>query len=278
MELPSYDLHCHSTASDGVLSPVEIIQRAKDRRVQIISLTDHDTISGICELRELSHDGIQLIPGAEFTCQWNSKILHVLGLGLDIESTELRGYFEKLRGLRNHRAETIAARLVKQGLPDLLADAGELAAGGSIGRPHFARAMMNKNLVNNEQQAFKKYLGSGKKGDVKVEWPELNETIETIARSGGVSVLAHPTKYKMTFTKIREVVQAFKDSGGRGIEISYPGITPDQQMHLSRIANTHDLLISAGSDFHSPGQGWTDLGKFPLIKDPENHILHELLQ
>lgn len=277
MDLPRYDLHCHSTASDGVLSPLEILARAQQRGVEILALTDHDTVSGVRDIVANQPEGLRVIPGAEFTCQWNGRIVHIIGLGLDLASTELSGYFLKLDLLRRQRAEEIARRLVKLGLPDLLECAAQHAAGGSIGRPHFARAMVTEKVIATEQQAFKKYLGAGKKGDVKVEWPELSETIMAIKNASGLSILAHPTKYKMTFTKIREVIQGFVELGGAGIEVSYPGITLDHQKHLVRIAKNNGLLLSAGSDFHSPGQGWADLGKFMPVPESENHVLKYLL-
>lgn len=277
MDLPRYDLHCHSTASDGVLSPSELLNLAHEKGLEVLALTDHDTIAGFNELKALNRNQVKIISGSEFTCQWNSRILHIVGLGIDSESAKLKKYFVHLEFLRTQRAKEIASRLIKMGLPDLFSDAEKAADGGSIGRPHFARVMLEKGLVSNEQQAFKKYLGAGKKGDVKIEWPDLSETISTISESSGLSVLAHPTKYKMTFTKIREVIAAFKELGGAGIEVSYPGVTPDQHMHLNRIAKNNQLMISAGSDFHSPNHGWTDLGKFPPLKETENHILHRLL-
>lgn len=277
MDLPRYDLHCHSTASDGVLSPAEILQLAQDKNINVLALTDHDTIAGAQALCSAQQQGVKLILGAEFTCQWNSRILHILGLGINGESEELRNYLCRLELLRTQRAEKIAERLMKMGLPDLLEAAAKAADGGSIGRPHFARVMQEKGIVSTQQQAFKKYLGAGKKGDVKIEWPELSETVSTISQASGLSVLAHPTKYKMTFTKIREAVHAFKEVGGTGIEVSYPGVTPDQHMHLNRIAKTNQLFVSAGSDFHSPNHGWNDLGKFPALKETDNHILHKLL-
>ncbi|MCP4594970.1 PHP domain-containing protein [Neptuniibacter sp.] len=276
MDLPRYDLHCHSTMSDGSLSPEDLVQRAEARGLEVLALTDHDTIEGVYKLQELRSD-LHFISGAEFTCAWNRRILHIVGLGFDSEAAELRQYFARLSELRKSRAEKIAAQLIKMGLPDLLEDAAAQSGGGSIGRPHFARAMVARKVVSNEQQAFKKYLGVGKKGDVKMEWPSLEEAVSVIRSASGIAVLAHPTKYKMTFTKIREAIADFVAVGGEGIEISYPGVTPDHQFHLIRIAKDNGLLISAGSDFHSPGQGWTDIGKYPPLKSEENHILSRLL-
>lgn len=278
MELPLYDLHCHSTASDGVLSPQELVSRASSRGIDVLAITDHDTVSGVLSLDINDNKKIKIIPGAEFTCQWNGRILHIVGLGIDLECKELHFYFQRLESLRKKRAEIISERLVKMGLPNLLNEAERVAAGGNIGRPHFARAMVQQGLVKNEQQAFKNYLGSGKKGDVKIEWPEMEETLDTINKSKGISVLAHPTKYKMTFTKIRSVIKDFVKLGGNALEVSYPGITMDHKNHLLRIAKENGLLISGGSDFHSPKHAWTDLGKFMPVGEVDNHVLGQLLE
>lgn len=273
-QLPKYDLHCHSTASDGTLSPEDLLAKAKENGIEVLALTDHDTVAGTRSLK--TDTDIRVIPGAEFTCLWNNRILHIVGLGLDLTSSELDQYLERISELRDRRAQKIANQLVSMGLPDVYEAACNLADGGAIGRPHFARALCDAGAVNNEQQAFKKYLGIGKKGDVKIEWPGLEETLKAIRSASGFSILAHPTKYKMTFTKLRTVIQSFVEYDGDGIEVSYPGVTPDHHFHLLRIANENQLKISAGSDFHSPGHSWTDLGKYPPLKSNENHILNFL--
>lgn len=277
MDLPSYDLHCHSTASDGALAPLELLERARSRDIKILALTDHDTVQGVREIERYSDQEIKIIPGTELTCLWNSRVIHLVGLGFDSGSPELNAYLARINELRVARSQTIAQRMVKLGLPDLYGDAQRLAGNGVVGRPHYARAMVEKGLVANEQQAFKKYLGAGKRGDVKMEWPSIEEAVSVIKRAGGVSVIAHPTKYKMTFTKIRALVADFVSIGGDGIEISYPGATPDHQFHLFRIATENRLMVSAGSDFHTPSNGWTDLGKYPPLKGQENHVLNYLL-
>lgn len=277
MELPHYDLHCHSTASDGSLSPQELIERAKRNNIKVLALTDHDTISGYELLSANPVEGIELIVGSELTCLWNRRVIHVVGLGLQAGSESLQEYFSHINTLRVQRAKKIAQQLKRLGLPDIYEEARALAGDGTIGRPHFAKVLLKNKLVATEQQAFKKYLGVGKKGDVKMEWPSLGEAISVIKEAGGFAVLAHPTKYKMTFSKLREVIADFVDEGGQVLEVSYPGMTPDHHNHLLRIAEQYNLMISAGSDFHTPSQGWTDLGKYPRLKTQENHVLGHLL-
>lgn len=277
MELPKYDLHCHTTASDGALEPLVLLERAKQKQIQILAITDHDTLAGIRQFTDQDLEGIQLIPGVEFTCAWNQRVLHIVGLGLNVDSEELQGYLSNLAELRLARARKVADQLISMGLPDLYQAAKEKGGDGVIGRPHFAQVMFEQGLVSSEQQAFKKYLGVGKKGDVKMEWPSLTEALAVIKNAGGVSILAHPTKYKMTFTKLRGAINDFTDAGGDGIEVSYPGMTPDHHFQLLRIAKEKNMMISAGSDFHSPNHTWTDLGKYPPLKSDENHVLNYLL-
>lgn len=277
MDLPRYDLHCHSTASDGSLSPEKLLQRAEQKGIEVLALTDHDTVLGAVRLIKSGGQNVRIISGAELTCVWNGRMIHIIGLGFDLESEVISSYLKGIAELRIQRSRKIAQRMIKLGLPDLYATAEQLSGGGSIGRPHFAKAMVNMGVVDSEQQAFKKYLGAGKKGDIKMEWPDISQTIDVIKKSGGFSIIAHPTKYNMTFTKLRSVIADFVKCGGDGIEISYPGVTPDHHLHLLRIAEQNNLLVSAGSDFHSPGQGWTDIGKYPPLKSNNNHVLNHLL-
>ena len=265
MVVNTHDFHTHSNASDGTLPPSELIERAIQAGVKCLAITDHDSISGYLSIsnKSLPND-FKLISGVELTCLSGKQMVHVVGLGFDSQNGDLAEHLLDLQRLRLERARQIAERLVKQGLPDLLEDALACAE-GQVGRPHFAQVMVAKGLVADAQQAFKKYLGSGKAGDVKVEWPSMERVVQLINKAGGVSVLAHPTKYNLTLNKIRYLVAAFAEVGGQAIEMSYPAVTPDQQRSLSFLVQKHDLLISMGSDFHDPEQHWTDVGRYPEI-------------
>lgn len=275
-----YDLHCHSTASDGSLTPEALLQRAIDRRVEVLALTDHDTLNGVNQILALPDVGLTFIPGLELTASWNNRMLHIVGLGVNPGDDNLNSYLQRLNVLRQERAEKICERLIKTGVSrePLTAAVKKYAEGAIIGRPHIAKAMVDIGVVNSEQAAFKQYLGAGKTGDVKMDWPDFDEAIAVINDAGGEAVLAHPTKYKMTFTKIRSVVNDFVSEGGSAIEVSYTGISPNHQADLERLARKMDIMISAGSDFHSPSYGWTDIGKYPPVLDDSNHVLAKLLQ
>ena len=277
-ELPFSDLHCHSNFSDGELSPAALVQRAREHQVQVLALTDHDTVAGLPQARlEAEHQGIRLINGTELTCFWGKRVVHIVGLGFDAENPQLTAYMDHLTELRNERALLIAQRLVKKGVPDLHDAAINLASGGQVGRPHFARAMVDAGIVSNDAQAFSRYLGAGKAGDVKVSWPEMNQGIECIKQAGGYTALAHPTKYNLTFTKIRLLVEAFSQAGGDALEISYPGVESGHILQLEKLATKHQMMVSAGSDFHRGCFHWSELGKYPQYITDNAHVLKYLL-
>ena len=258
------------------MAPAELVRAAAAAGVQVLALTDHDTLDGLEEARQAAGEvAIRLIDGVELTCLWNRRVIHLLGLGIDPRAPGWGDYLNTLRILRDRRAETIAARLVGRGLPDLLADARAVAGSAPVGRPHFAQAMLNRGLVGSMQQAFDSWLGQGQVGDVKAQWPELAQAVRQIKAADGYAVIAHPTKYKMTFTRLRALVADLLAAGGDGIEVSYPGVTPNHLRDLQQLADRQGLWVSAGSDFHSPSQRWTALGRFARFSS-ERHLLKRL--
>ncbi|MBN0988184.1 PHP domain-containing protein [Amphritea pacifica] len=278
-ELPFSDLHCHSCYSDGELTPAELLKGAADKGVGVFAITDHDTVVGVREFKSAAVEyEIQAIAGTELTSQWGRSMVHIIGLGFDETDAALTNYLKKIDELRLVRASLISKRLCKRNIPDLLPRALELAGSGQIGRPHFAFAMVEAGVVNNETQAFNRYLGAGKIGDVKVDWPTMEQAIDIIHQAGGIAVLAHPTKYNMTFTKVRLLTGAFSEQGGDAIEISYPGIESGHLLQLDKLASKHKLMVSAGSDFHKRQFHWTGIGKYPRYSSNNPHVLSKLLQ
>ncbi len=277
-DLPCFDLHMHSTASDGALSPQALVELASQNGVRVLALTDHDTLEGLGEAAKVAADlEVAFIPGVELTCLWNKRVIHLLGLNIDPAHPGWCEYIERLSCLRAQRAEKIAARLVAKGLPqDLLQKAQDLAGEGQIGRPHFARALLEAGVVSSESEAFDRFLGQGKPGDVKAEWPDMSEAINQVQGSGGYAMLAHPTKYNLTFSRLRMLLADMVAVGVDGFEIAYPGVSQEQIGLLMRIAEQHDLLVSSGSDFHTPQHKWTHLGRFPKVETPR-HLMHALL-
>lgn len=274
-----YDLHMHSNASDGVLSPSALINLCADKGIQAVALTDHDTLGGLAEAKKVALSrGIDFIPGAEFTCLWRRQVLHILGLNLDEQNPDLQAYMHELVAVREKRAEKIAERLIKKGISaDILDQARSIAGDASICRPHFAKALIKSGYVSNAKAAFDVYLGQGKVGDVKAEWSDPESVIKKIHQAGGYAVLAHPTKYNMTFTRLRLLLAELKDWNCDAIEAGYPGMNPDQARELLKTVKNFEFLISAGSDFHSPEFSWTAPGRFPDVDVDSGHLLTKLI-
>ncbi len=243
------DLHCHTNVSDGNLSPAELIALAVERNINMLSITDHDSIQAYETARAPSTD-LRLIPGIEFSSYWNKFGIHVVGLNLDLSSAAIQEGVKQQSQAREERAEKIAERLCRLGFDDCLTGAKNFTSGGQVGRPHFAQHLVAMGAVSNIQQAFKKYLGAGKAGDIKEQWADLSQVVAWIRDAGGVAVLAHPTKYKMTGTKINQLITDFAAVGGEAIEVisglQIPSVTRD----MARLCNRHGLLASCGSDFH----------------------------
>lgn len=253
------DLHTHSTASDGGLSPARLVARARDRGVNLLSITDHDTLDAYQQLQEAELGDLQLLPGTELSCQWSGVNIHVLGLGVDLADEPLQQQLAMQAQRRRERAEVIAQRLEKLGIKGVLAGAEKLAEGRAIGRPDFARYMVEAGYVASMNAAFNKYLGSGKAGDVKAVWPALEDVVAWITAAGGVAVMAHPTQYKLTNAKLRRLLDSFKAAGGRGLEVCN-GRPPLQELrYLQQLCREYGFEASIGSDFHHPNN-WLNVG------------------
>lgn len=268
------DLHCHSTASDGVLSPLALVQRAIDQGVEVLSLTDHDTVSGYQQLRgQAALEKLCLVPGIELSAVWSGVTVHIVGLAFSLDDPLLIGYLDQQRIARQQRAEKIASKLAARGFVGTLEGAmtvaqsqsGLPAAEVQIGRPHFAKYLVSQGYVPDMATAFKRYLGAGKLGDVKSQWPQLAQVIEWITALNGTAVLAHPLKYKMTNTKLRALINAFKQAGGEAIEVSLAGQPRDATSFLSDLARQYHLKASIASDFHGPFNRWIELGGAPPL-------------
>lgn len=258
-----FDLHCHTHFSDGLLSPESLIARAKEQGVAVLAITDHDTIAAIGIAQQAATEaGITLISGIEFSSQWGKGGVHIVGLGVDVNSSALNDAVESQELARNSRAQAIAERLSKSGFPHALQGAQEIAGNATLGRPHFAQYLVAIGAVKNVNAAFKKYLGTGKPADVKYQWPLMDKVIAWIHAAGGVAVLAHPAKYELTRTKMCALVDSFVAAGGDALEV-ISGLQPMALTEdLLRIANERALYASCGSDFHFPGQPWQELGNF----------------
>ncbi len=264
-----YDLHCHSTASDGLLSPRELVMRAHEKGVHVLALTDHDELSGQAEADEAARDaGLSLIPGVEISVTWGNVTLHVVGLNVDPLDPVLLHGLTRNRGGRTERARRIGEELARLGIAGAFEGASALAGNKElISRTHFARFLIERGIAKNMKSVFKKFLIKGKPGYVAHEWASLVDAVNWIHAAGGVAVLAHPGRYQMGGEKMRLLLSEFKHLGGVGIEVVTGSHTPDQVPVYADLAVEFDLLASIGSDFHAPGEGGRELGRLTALPE-----------
>lgn len=277
-----FDLHCHSHFSDGALSPQALADYAHERQLDLLALTDHDTISGIQPMQsciDRQSFNLKLIPGVEISAlsSINKQEVHVLGLGIDPSNPQLKQKLDEQIEKRWHRARKICDGLSRVGIPEIyqhmLNNVKQV-----VTRSHIAQALVDLDYVKDKQQAFKKYLGNKAKIKATKEWMSLAEVISLIHQAGGISVLAHPTRYRLSSRKLRLLLEQFSQDGGMGIEMSYPSLTADKAPYLQSLRKEFNFLASSGSDFHFPDLRWTDLGRFPPLPAELPHVLHQLLK
>lgn len=262
------DLHCHSTFSDGLLTPAELIKLAQKNNLKTLALTDHDTIDGIMPLKESAKgQNIQIINGIEFSAKWKKYDIHILGLNIDIFSSVLKESILLNENLRKERAKNISQLLSKLGIKNSYDRVLEIAGHKNIGRPHFAQFLLEENLVSDFQEAFKKYLARGRKAYHPSKWLSVEHIINTINLANGKAILAHPCKYRLTRLKLHELIKTFKEAGGAGIEVVSGQMMQWQIDELAGFCNRYALMASTGSDFHGHPLALS-LGK--QAKLPEN--------
>ena len=254
------DLHTHTLCSDGALSPAQLMADAAAAGVELLSITDHDTLEAWQSLPPIP-PGLRLVSGLELSTRWRRAGIHVVGLGVDPAAPTLAAGVAAQRAARQERARRIGARLAKLGFGDCYGAACALAEGRPVGRPHFARALVEAGHVADFAQAFRKYLGNGKAGDVKSLWVGMDEAIGWIRDAGGVAVLAHPAKYKLTRMRLNALVSDFAAAGGEAIEVVSGRQTADVTATLAALAHRHGMQASTGSDFHHPDVRWAALGR-----------------
>ncbi|KAA9131358.1 PHP domain-containing protein [Marinihelvus fidelis] len=253
------DLHSHTHCSDGALSPAALMARAVDNGVTTLAITDHDTVDAFDGL-PAAPGSLQLVRGIEFSTTWGSVGIHVLGLDIDPGSPAILEGVSHQAAARERRAERIGANLAKLGVEGALEGAAHHAAGSNIGRPHFARHLVDAGITDSMETAFKKYLGDGKAGDVRESWASMSQVVDWIRAAGGIAVLAHPLAYKLTRTRLKRLLNDFIEAGGEGMEVVSGQQNEQQTRSLGQLCRDMGLLGSRGSDFHAPGQGWKELG------------------
>jgi predicted metal-dependent phosphoesterase TrpH len=265
-----YDLHSHSSVSDGLLAPADLVARAAERGVKHLALTDHDDTGGLAAAAShAAQYDMQLINGVEISVSWRSHTLHIVGLNIDPAHVPLAEGLRGIREGRRERAQRMAEALARAGIGGAFEGAYRHASNPNmIGRTHFARFLVESGHSKDVRSVFRNYLVKGKPGYVPHQWAMLSDALGWIAGSGGIAVLAHPGRYMMGRAKMgrptmRELLGEFVALGGRGIEVVSGSHTPEQFAEFARYAGEFGLYASCGSDYHGPGESYFDLGRLP---------------
>lgn len=261
------DLHSHSTCSDGLLAPSELVERAVLRGVDMLALTDHDEIAGLPEARAAAVQwGLQLIDGVEISVQWGETTLHIVGLNIDPAFAPLAEGLSAIRAGREQRARRMADSLAAAGIAGSLAGARRYAKNPElVSRSHFARFLVETGRARDTNAVFRTYLTPGKPGYVPHQWAALADALQWIKGSGGLAVLAHPGRYPLNQQQCERLLGEFVALGGAAVEVVTGSHTPDEFVIWARYAKRYGLQASAGSDFHGPGEGYRDVGNVPVL-------------
>lgn len=262
------DLHAHSTASDGTLSPAALMREAAAVGIRVMALTDHDTLDGLPEAAaEAQKLGIGFVPGIELSVTWNGATVHIVGLGVRRDCEALNKGLQGLHEFRVWRAEEMGRRLQKAGIEGAYEGALALSSGKLLSRTHFARFLVEAGHAASVQAVFKKFLVAGRPGYVPGQWASLEDGLGWLHAAGGQAVIAHPARYKMTRGKLRRLIGAFRELGGEAIEVVSGSHSRDEYFTMAHHARDFGLMASAGSDYHGPEHPWLVLGRLPQLPD-----------
>ena len=253
------DLHCHSHFSDGQHPPQFLLDRAVANNVTHLAITDHDCLLNCSELK--IPPGLTLVPGLEISASWRAMEIHIVGLGIDAESSP--DYVCRQQQLRRDRISAMDKKLSRQNISGLLDYLQSNPV--FLDRSHVAEFLEAEGHVKDMQRAFKRFLRPGGSAYVATQWPEIGAAIAAIQQASGIAVLAHPGRYGLTRSKLGRLMDDFRQGGGDAAEVSYGSINPAQQTSLITMTQERGLYASAGSDFHSAERQWTDIGKFPAL-------------
>lgn len=263
------DLHCHSTASDGEHSPLDLYALAVASGVELLALTDHDTVDGVLALGvdsdQLSVTGCRLVAGVEVSAVWSKRGVHIVGLNIDPSAAVMVQALASQSKIRYQRALRIGEKLARQGIQGAYQGALALAGDTAPCRPHFARWLVAQGKCKDGKQAFDRYLGNSKMTAINHAWPCIEEVVAWIVEAGGVAVLAHPESYRLTRTKLRMLLTDFVAAGGQAMELAAPGQPEAVAQLITTLCREFDLRASVGSDYHGGSQGWRRLGKTRAI-------------
>jgi predicted metal-dependent phosphoesterase TrpH len=248
------------------MSPRDLVARARSQNVDVLALTDHDTLDGLAEARAAAVEyGLSLLNGVEISADWNGRSLHVVGLGIDPGNGTLRHGLTQVQAIRQQRAEEMARRLEAAGFRNALEGARRYGDGRNVTRTHFARYLVAQGAAASVSDVFRNYLRAGKTGYVKTTWAPLREAVAWINGAGGRAVIAHPSRYNFSGCMMRALLADFVDCGGAGLEVVYSGCDPNTIRDNAAYARRFKLRASLGSDFHDPNVPWAELGRLPPL-------------
>lgn len=273
------DLHCHSTVSDGLLTPADVVRRAYANGVDLLALTDHDELGGLAQARAAAEEvRLAFVDGVEISISWgDDQTVHIIGLGIDPENKALADGLRQVRGGRDARAGRMAAELDKAGIHGAYEGALKYAGNPAlISRSHFARFIVESGFARDTKSVFDYWLAKGKPGYVEHTWASLGDSLDWIIGAGGIAVMAHPGRYRLSCAERHRLFGEFKELGGRGIEVLSGSHAETETRELARIAREFGFLASRGSDFHGPGESWIDLGRLPNLPDGLTPVWSEL--
>lgn len=260
------DLHCHSTMSDGLLTPAELLAYAASRGVKVLGLTDHDELGGLASARLAAEQhGIAFINGVEISVTWKKRTLHIVGLKVDPDNAPLKTALASVRQGRENRAKEMAEGLARAGIHGAFEGAKAIANQSIMTRSHFAQFLVQNGHAKNVKSVFKKFLVKGKPGFVDHQWMNLEEAVTIIRDSGGTAVIAHPGRYDLGFVNMHLLMHEFRGYGGEAIEVVTGSHTPPQYDQFAKMAHRFDLKASQGSDYHGPGLSYMEMGRLPEL-------------
>ena len=263
------DLHCHSVVSDGTLTPEELAARAKANGVELWALTDHDEIGGQARAAAAARaQGLKYLTGTEISVTFANETVHIVGLGFDAQDPRIREGLSATRGGRGSRAREMAAQLEAAGIPGTYEGALKYVGNPElISRTHFARYLVEVGVCRDTAEVFRRFLTEGKPGFVPHRWATLKDAVHWITEGGGVAVIAHPARYRFTANEEYALFTEFKAHGGRAVEVVTGSHTAAEAQRYARTAQEFGLAASRGSDFHSPDESHTDLGRLPPLPE-----------
>jgi hypothetical protein len=274
--LVNADLHAHSTVSDGTLPPHQVVERAHAQGVQVFALTDHDEVSGLASAQAAAGAlGLHFVPGVEISVTWGGQTIHIVGLGIDANNAALLAGLAHVRSGRSARAQGMADGLAAAGIGGALPGALKYAKNPDLlSRTHFARWLVEIGVCSDTREVFGRYLIAGKPGYVPHQWAALPDAVAWICGAGGMAVLAHPGRYKLSSTELWALLSEFREAGGRAIEVATSNHTADQVKRFTQLAREFEFEGSRGSDFHGPNESHAELGRGASLPDALVPVWH----